>query len=145
MATSAEWSSVQFTAELDMMRQKYKEQPDMSQPSPKIQFEYACLLICSPSRADIREGVELLVQLYDVEFHPTEVLHRLALAHLKLGQYGQAKKEIDRWLDLEPKDGTARMLHSLIIDRATHDGLVGLFCAGLLVVGSTLLLSRRRG
>merc|ERR1719277_909555 len=120
-------------AEIDVMRLKYEEQAHSDQPSPRLQFEFACLLICSPRRTDVREGKELLDQLLEVGFSRPEVLHYLTLTHLKLGQYLQAKEHVDMWLCLQPRNGMARFLHSLVVDRASHEGLLGL--VGLSMLG----------
>lgn len=113
MATPSEWSSAQWILEMEVMRERCH-----MQQSQKIQFEYACLLICSPD--GIHEGLQLLLQLRDEGFCSPKVLHRLTLAHLKLGRHGQAKKDVDRWLDLEPRDGVALLLRS-IIEQATQE------------------------
>mmetsp|Transcript_90947 Transcript_90947/g.294345 ORF Transcript_90947/g.294345 Transcript_90947/m.294345 type:complete len:146 (+) Transcript_90947:81-518(+) len=142
-AAVTEWDPALLAAEIDTLRKRYEDQ-DLSQPSPRLQFEYACLLICSPKRAEIREGVRLLDELLEVGFNRPEVLHHLALAHLKLGQYVRAMQQVDTWLCLEPRNGLARLLHSLVLDRASHDGLIGLACLGLAAAGLLAALSWRQ-
>merc|ERR1719401_223896 len=143
MAAMAEWDPSMLLAEIEVLRQKYEEQAHSDQPSPRLQFEFASLLICSPRRSDVREGRELLDQLLEVGFSRPEVLHYLTLTHLKLGQYLQAKEHVDMWLCLQPRNGMARFLHSLVLDRASHDGLLGLFGLGVLGLAATLALLRR--
>mmetsp|Transcript_112170 Transcript_112170/g.328152 ORF Transcript_112170/g.328152 Transcript_112170/m.328152 type:complete len:147 (-) Transcript_112170:80-520(-) len=139
-AAAGEWEPSMLEAELEALRQRYEEQADSDQPSPRLQYEYACLLICSAKRADVREGARLLDQLLEVGFNRPEVLHHLSLAHLKLGQYVRAKEHVDMWLCLQPRNGMARLLHSLVLDRASHDGLIGVFGLGLLGVGMAFVL-----
>mmetsp|Transcript_98486 Transcript_98486/g.228349 ORF Transcript_98486/g.228349 Transcript_98486/m.228349 type:complete len:147 (+) Transcript_98486:107-547(+) len=139
-AVATEWDASKLEEELETLRQRYQEQADSDNPSPRLQYEYACLLICSPKRADIREGVHLLDQLLEVGFNRPEVLHHLTLTHLKLGQYVRAKEHVDLWLCLQPRNGMARLLHSLVLDRASTDGLIGLFGLSLVGVGVAFAL-----
>uniref|UniRef100_A0A7S0FY40 Mitochondrial fission 1 protein n=1 Tax=Pyrodinium bahamense TaxID=73915 RepID=A0A7S0FY40_9DINO len=141
-ATAIEWEPSMLEAEIEALRKRYEEQADSDQPSPRLQYEYACLLICSPKRAEIREGARLLDQLLEVGFNRPEVLHQLTLTYLKLGQYVRAKEHVDMWLCLQPRNGMARFLHSLVLDRASHDGLIGLFTLGFLGLGMALALLR---
>merc|ERR1740117_598714 len=100
------------------MRQKYEEHVEKNPDShsPRLCYDYACLLICSPSRTEVRQGVELLDLLLQAGFQRPDVLNHLVLTHLKLGQYVCAKEHVDLWLRLEPRDNMARMLHSLVLD-----------------------------
>mmetsp|Transcript_2191 Transcript_2191/g.4877 ORF Transcript_2191/g.4877 Transcript_2191/m.4877 type:complete len:147 (+) Transcript_2191:51-491(+) len=140
---ATEWEPSMLASEIEALRKRYEEQADSSTPSPRLQYEYACLLICSPKRAEIREGARLLDELLEAGFNRPEVLHQLTLTHLKLGQYVRAKEHVDMWLCLQPRNGMARLLHSLVLDRASHDGLVGLFGFGLLGVGVAFAFLRR--
>mmetsp|Transcript_63764 Transcript_63764/g.103296 ORF Transcript_63764/g.103296 Transcript_63764/m.103296 type:complete len:146 (-) Transcript_63764:36-473(-) len=143
MAASGEWEPSMLMDEIQTLREKYEEQATSDSPSPRLQFEYACLLICSPRHAEVREGARLLDELLEAGFHRTDVLHHLSLAHLKLGQYVRAKEHVDVWLHLEPRSGMARLLHSLVLERASHDGLLGLFGLGLLGLGAALVAVRK--
>mmetsp|Transcript_103689 Transcript_103689/g.231623 ORF Transcript_103689/g.231623 Transcript_103689/m.231623 type:complete len:146 (+) Transcript_103689:71-508(+) len=143
MAALAEWDPSMLLAEIEGLRQKYEEQAHSDQPSPRLQFEFASLLICSPRRSDVREGCQLLDELLEVGFSRPEVLHHLTLTHLKLGEYVRAKEHVDTWLCLEPRSGMARMLHSLVLDRASHDGFLGLAALGLLGLAGAVALFRR--
>merc|ERR1712060_664286 len=140
-----EWEPSMLPAEIQVLRNKYEEQANSDAPSPRLQFEFACLLVCSPRRADVREGAMLLDQLLEAGFDRPAVLSNLTLTYLKLGQYVRAKEHVDMWLCLQPKNGMARLLHSLVLDRASHDGLLGLFCIGVFSLGfGMMLLGKRR-
>jgi len=122
-ALASGWDAVVQESEVDALRKTYEAQVvNSDQPSPQVQFEFACLLVSSPKRANIREGVELLEELLTAGFHRAEVLHHLALTHLKLGQYVRAKEQVDVLLNLQPRNSMARLLASLVLDRASHDG-----------------------
>jgi len=110
-------------ADIAALRERYEEQAHSDQPSPKLQFEFACLLVCSPRRADVREGAQLLDELLEAGFSRAEVLHHLTLTNLKLGQYAKAKEHVDLWLCLQPRNSVARLLHAMVLDKATHDGV----------------------
>merc|ERR1712232_1097339 len=133
MAAAGEWDPSMLSQEIEQVRKAYDEhcQVDPNKISPKLTFEYSCLLICSPSKVQVREGLELLL---DSGYKRPEVLHHLVLTHLKLGQYVRAKEMVDMWLCLEPRNNMARMLHSLVLDRASHDGLIGILGFGVLAL-----------
>mmetsp|Transcript_63579 Transcript_63579/g.186553 ORF Transcript_63579/g.186553 Transcript_63579/m.186553 type:complete len:146 (-) Transcript_63579:51-488(-) len=141
MATVGEWDPADLPAEIESLRSRYEEQAYSDTPSPRLQFEFACLLICSPKGADVREGAVLLDQLLEAGFNRSEVLHNLVLTHLKLGQYLRAKEHVDMWLCLQPRNGMARMLHSVVLDRASHDGLI---CVAVGLAGAGALLAMFR-
>merc|ERR1740123_287463 len=142
-AVASGWDAVVQESEIDALRKRYEAQAYSDQPSPRLQFEFACLLVSSPKRAHIREGVRLLEELLEAGFNRTEVLHHLALTHLKLGHYIRAKEQVDVWLCLQPRNSTARLLHSLVLDRASHDGLIGFFGIGLMSLSLVFVLLRR--
>eukprot|EP00927_Polykrikos_kofoidii_P057249 TRINITY_DN51369_c0_g1_i1.p1 TRINITY_DN51369_c0_g1~~TRINITY_DN51369_c0_g1_i1.p1 ORF type:complete len:168 (-),score=25.70 TRINITY_DN51369_c0_g1_i1:99-533(-) len=142
MAGKMEWDQSTLATEIKVMRERYEGQASSDNPSARLQFDFACLLICSPSRSDVREGIELLDQLLEVGFNRTEVLHQLALAHLKIGQYIKAKENVDMWLCLQPGSVMARLLHSLVLDRASTDGLLFFFCLGIVSLGTGFALLR---
>mmetsp|Transcript_118864 Transcript_118864/g.236832 ORF Transcript_118864/g.236832 Transcript_118864/m.236832 type:complete len:149 (+) Transcript_118864:143-589(+) len=143
VAGGSDWDAAALDGEIASLRKRYDAQADSEQPSPRLQYEFACLLVCSPKRADIREGVRLLDELLEAGFHRAEVLHHLSLSYFKLGQYVHAKRYLDMWLSLQPRHATARLLHSLVLDRTSHDGLVGFFSLGLLGAAVAFAVFRR--
>ncbi|OEH78183.1 hypothetical protein cyc_01625 [Cyclospora cayetanensis] len=97
-----------------------------------LQFELASLLSCSPRKANLREATDLLTELLDIGFSRTDCLFQLALVHLKLGEYSLAKRRVETLLRMEPRNLSALSLHSLILDRASHDGVIGSLLIGVL-------------
>ncbi|KAF8819080.1 putative tetratricopeptide repeat protein 11 [Cardiosporidium cionae] len=61
------------------------------QPSARLQFEYASLLLCSSSLEEIREAIELFNELLEIGFNRSESLYQISLGYLKLGEYSAAK------------------------------------------------------
>lgn len=131
-----------LNTERHRLRQKYYKQCNSETPSPRLQFEIACLLSCSPKRSEIREALEMFHELLQIEYNQSECLYQLAMAHLKLNEYYMAKKRVEMLLRLEPRNLSALSLHSLIIDRTAYDGVGG----AILFLGFSglfLYLSRR--
>ena len=107
---------------------------------------------------DVSEAVELIDELLEVGFRRVDCLHQLILANLKLGNYTKAKETLeigsqrsseaqeaaDVWLHLEPDNGlervltqgVARMLHSVVLERASHDGWLGFYGLTLVATGA---------
>ncbi|PFH37737.1 putative tetratricopeptide repeat protein 11 [Besnoitia besnoiti] len=135
-------ASFSLRAETQQLREQYNAQLRMDSPSPRLQFEYACLLSCSPSREEIRESLELFDELLEIGFTRADCLFQISLAYLKLGEYNSAKRRVETLLRLEPRNLSALSLHSLIIDRASHDGLIGSVLMGLAVGGCLWYLMR---
>lgn len=46
----------------------YLQHMEKGLPSPRLQFELACLLSCSPKKSDMRESTELLGELLEIGF-----------------------------------------------------------------------------
>ncbi|KAL8273990.1 hypothetical protein Esti_002079 [Eimeria stiedai] len=117
--------------ETEALRTQYEQQLEKGQPSPQLQFELACLLSCSPRKSDLRESTELLCELLEIGFARPDCLFQLSLVHLKLGEYSLAKRRVEALLRMEPRNLAALSVHSLILDRASHDGLIGTILLGL--------------
>mmetsp|Transcript_14895 Transcript_14895/g.33940 ORF Transcript_14895/g.33940 Transcript_14895/m.33940 type:complete len:144 (+) Transcript_14895:78-509(+) len=116
-----------YEEEVKGLRAEYEAQADAPNPSPSLQFQFGCLLLCSSRRTEIAEGLELLTQLSEVGFERTQVSQNLAMGHLKMGNYLAAKEHVDEWRMLEPADGMARMVESVILHRAAQDGHIAVF------------------
>eukprot|EP00929_Paragymnodinium_shiwhaense_P023790 TRINITY_DN14808_c0_g1_i1.p1 TRINITY_DN14808_c0_g1~~TRINITY_DN14808_c0_g1_i1.p1 ORF type:complete len:154 (+),score=38.54 TRINITY_DN14808_c0_g1_i1:68-529(+) len=136
-----EWDPSVLRKDIEILREKYENQPCGAE-SPGLQFDFACHLICSSNRTEVREGVTLLEELLHVGFERAEVLHFLVLSYLKIGRYSDAKEKAELWLCIEPTNGMARLLHSVVLERASHDGLLGLFFFGVAGVTTALLAMR---
>ncbi|CAJ1337678.1 unnamed protein product [Effrenium voratum] len=140
---AADWDPALILDDIDTVRARYQTQVDAGTPSPKLQWELACLLSCSPRYAHVGEAVFLFNELIEVGFERAHCLHRLILANMKLGNYSKAKEAADVWLHLEPENSEARILYSLVLERASHDGWLG-YCALTLVAAGILVAWFRR-
>lgn len=107
-------------------------------------------MIKSNSRAEQQEGVRLLSEIFRA--HPErrrECLFYLALGNYKLGNYGEARRYNDLLIDKEPGNLQAASLRTLIDDKVSREGLVGVAIVGGLalaagVVGGVLFRGQRR-
>mmetsp|Transcript_8892 Transcript_8892/g.19915 ORF Transcript_8892/g.19915 Transcript_8892/m.19915 type:complete len:143 (-) Transcript_8892:37-465(-) len=133
-----------YDEEVGILRKQYEAQAESDAPSPTLQFQFGCLLLCSARRSEIVEGVELLTELLEVGFKRTEVSQNLAMGQLKLGNYAAAKEHVDEWRMLEPGDGMARMVESTILHRAAQDGYIGMFLIAAVTVGLAAFWRARR-
>ncbi|CDJ50805.1 hypothetical protein, conserved [Eimeria brunetti] len=130
--------SFDLKAETEALRAKYLEQLQSGCPCPRLQFEFASLLICSPNEKDLKESADLLTELLEIGFCRSDCLFQLALVYLKLGHYSLAKRRVEALLRMEPRNLSALSLHSLILDRAAYDGVSGSLILGLLAGGALL-------
>ncbi|CDJ35989.1 uncharacterized protein EMH_0004080 [Eimeria mitis] len=132
--------SFDLKAETEALRAKYLEQVESGSPCPRLQFEFASLLICSPNDKDLRDSADLLTELLEIGFCRSDCLFQLALVYLKLGHYSLAKRRVEALLRMEPRNLSALSLHSLILDRAAYDGVSGSLIIGLLAGGALFYL-----
>ena len=68
-----------------------------------------------------------------------ECLYYLALGNYKLGNYGEARRYNDLLLDKEPANMQAASLGSLIDDKVSKEGLVGIAIVGSLALAAGLV------
>ncbi|KAL4741500.1 mitochondria fission 1 protein [Aspergillus similis] len=135
-------------AELQVLRAQYEKEGDYVGVQTK--FNYAWGLIKSNSRSEQQEGVRLLSEIFRA--HPErrrECLFYLALGNYKLGNYGEARRYNDLLIDKEPGNLQAASLRTLIDDRVSREGMVGIAIVGGLalaagVVGGLLFRGQRR-
>ncbi|KAG9393696.1 Fis1 [Carpediemonas membranifera] len=109
----------------------------------------ATQLITSEKRQDIHAGLDLLNQLLvDGPDTPTYLMH-LALAHFRLSEYEDARRNLSRLLRMQPNHMEARVLYQIVSDRAKRDGMISMVFTGGLVaaVGYALFktMSHRPG
>mmetsp|Transcript_35793 Transcript_35793/g.57027 ORF Transcript_35793/g.57027 Transcript_35793/m.57027 type:complete len:162 (+) Transcript_35793:56-541(+) len=145
MAVNATAQLTDLAAAIQNQKLEYDQYcKDDKVPPSEVTYNYAILLIASPSKDQVIEGVDLLELLRGVMsdggavpkwYSRSKLLQRIVLAHLKLGQYVCAKDAVDEWLRYEPYNDMARLLHSLVLDRVSHDGLIGTAVLGLLGAG----------
>ncbi|EKV06383.1 Mitochondrial membrane fission protein (Fis1), putative [Penicillium digitatum] len=134
-------------AELQVLRAQYEKEGDYVGIQTK--FNYAWGLIKSNIRSEQQEGVRLLSEIFrGAPERRRECLYYLALGNFKLGNYGEARRYNDLLLKKEPANLQAASLGSLIDDKVTKEGLVGVaIVSGLAliagVVGSLVIKGAR--
>ncbi|CCM00257.1 uncharacterized protein FIBRA_02287 [Fibroporia radiculosa] len=128
--------------ELEVLRLQYQKELSQAHVSIQTKFNYAWGLVKSPMREHQVEGVRLLQDIYRSE--PTrrrECLYYLALGHYKMSNYEEAKKFNSLLLEKEPTNLQAQSLGSLIEQRVTRDGYIGMAIAGGAAAIGTILLA----
>lgn len=107
-------------------------------------------LIKSNARGEQQEGVRLLTEIFrTAPERRRECLYYLALGNFKLGNYAEARRYNDLLLDKEPGNLQAASLRSLIDDKVSKEGLMGVAIVGGIavaagIVGGLLMKSSRR-
>lgn len=97
-------------------------------------------LIKSNRRPEQQEGVRLLSEIFRASpERRRECLYYLALGNYKLGNYGEARRYNDLLLDKEPANMQAASLGSLIDDKVSKEGLVGIAIVGSLALAAGLV------
>ncbi|KAI9371292.1 mitochondria fission 1 protein [Aspergillus egyptiacus] len=135
-------------AELQVLRAQYEKEGDYVGVQTK--FNYAWGLIKSNSRHEQQEGVRLLSEIFRAApERRRECLYYLALGNYKLGNYGEARRYNDLLIDKEPGNLQAASLRTLIDDKVSREGLMGIAIVGGLalaagVVGGMLFRGQRR-
>ncbi|CAI4210862.1 unnamed protein product [Parascedosporium putredinis] len=135
-------------SELQVLRDQFEKEGEMV--SVQTKFNYAWGLVKSSSRADQQLGVRLLSDIFRVApERRRECLYYLALGNYKLGNYNEARRYNDILLDKEPANLQASNLQTLIDDRVTREGLVGVAIMGGVAVaagavGAFLLRNARK-
>ncbi|KAK2758241.1 mitochondrial membrane protein [Arachnomyces sp. PD_36] len=135
-------------AELQVLRAQYEKEGDYVGVQTK--FNYAWGLIKSTQRQEQQEGVRLLSEIFrTAPERRRECLYYLALGNFKLGNYAEARRYNDLLLDHEPGNLQATSLGTLIDDKVSREGLVGVailsgvaIAAG--VVGGLIMKGARR-
>ncbi|EDO06429.1 Tetratricopeptide repeat family protein [Babesia bovis T2Bo] len=111
--------------ELERLRNQYEESLLGDYPSARIQFEYACTLMCSPEREHLDLAIELLEELVRVKYNITTSMYQLALCHIKRREYKKARRHLDMLLRLEPRNHAALTLRSLLFNLLYDDAMKG--------------------
>ncbi|RHZ57102.1 mitochondrial fission 1 protein [Aspergillus thermomutatus] len=122
-------------AELQVLRAQYEKEGDYVGIQTK--FNYAWGLIKSNARTDQQEGVRLLSEIFRASpERRRECLYYLALGNYKLGNYGEARRYNDLLLEKEPANLQAASLGSLIDDKVSKEGLMGIAIVGGLALAA---------
>ncbi|KAJ8462890.1 hypothetical protein ONZ51_g10615 [Trametes cubensis] len=128
--------------ELEVLRLQYQKELSQSHVTVQTKFNYAWGLVKSPMREHQVEGVRLLQEIYRAEpARRRECLYYLALGHYKMGNYEEARRFNALLLDKEPSNLQAQSLASLIDQRVTQEGYIGMAIVGGVAALSTLALA----
>ncbi|GFE54779.1 tetratricopeptide repeat protein 11 [Babesia ovis] len=119
----AEIEDIQF--EIERLREQYEEGIENSQPSAKVQYDYACMLMCSPRPEHISLAIELFEELIRIRYQSTQCMYQLALCHMKRREYKKARRHLDMLLRLEPRNHAALSLRSLLFNLLSDDAMKG--------------------
>ena len=117
--------------------------------SSTSQFEYSWCLVRSRYPADIRKGIILLEDLFQVsvvsncnyclylnliqnrdESNKRDYLYYLAIGNTKLKEYATALKYIRALLQVEPGNRQAQELEVIVTKKLEKDGMIGMAVAG---------------
>ncbi|KAJ9657164.1 mitochondrial membrane protein [Neophaeococcomyces mojaviensis] len=134
-------------AELQVLRAQYEKEGDFVGVQTK--FNYAWGLIKSSQRPEQQQGVQLLSDIFKTTpERRRECLYYLALGNYKLGNYAEARRYNELLLEKEPGNLQAQSLQSLVEDRVSKEGMMGLAIAGGVavaagVVGAMLMRGAR--
>jgi mitochondrial fission 1 protein len=107
-------------------------------------------LIKSNQRTEQQQGVQLLSDIFKTTpERRRECLYYLALGNYKLGNYAEARRYNDLLLEKEPGNLQAGSLQTLIDDKVSREGLMGVAIVGGLAVaagiaGSLLMRGSKR-
>ncbi|KAK1938504.1 hypothetical protein X943_001820 [Babesia divergens] len=114
---------IQF--EIDRLRREYEEGIDNNQPSPKVQYDYACMLMCSPETEHMNLAIELFDELIRIRYMSVQCMYQLALCHMKKREYKKARRHLDMLLRVEPRNHAALSLRSLLFQLLSDDAMKG--------------------
>ncbi|CDR95369.1 hypothetical protein, conserved [Babesia bigemina] len=128
---------IQF--EIDRLKQEYEEATFYAtvvlvshalgirnyQPSVKVQYDYACMLMCSMQSNHINLSIELFEELLRIRFNSVQCMYQLALCHMRKREYKKARRHLDMLLRLEPRNHAALSLRSLLFDILSDDAMKG--------------------
>ncbi|KZT10075.1 mitochondrial fission 1 protein [Laetiporus sulphureus 93-53] len=117
--------------ELEVLRLQYQKELAQSHITIQTKFNYAWGLVKSPIQEHQVEGVRLLQEIYKAEpARRRECLYYLALGHYKMGNYEEAKRFNSLLMEKEPTNLQAQSLATLIDQRVTREGYIGMAIAG---------------
>ncbi|KAH8926240.1 mitochondrial fission 1 protein [Atractiella rhizophila] len=134
-------------AELRVLRNQYLIEGEKGFVSTQTKFNLAWGLVKSQNKAEIEEGVSLLMDIYRTDApRRRECLYYLALGHYKLQNWTEARRFNELLLEKEPKNLQAQSLADLIEKGVQRDGYLGLAIAGgAAAIGAVALFMLRNG
>lgn len=112
-------------------------------PSVQTRFNYAWGLVKCKDKSDIRRGITLLQEVFkDTPERRRECLYYLSVAHLKLTEYGTARRYADTLLEYEPHNREVVALRQNIEDNLSREGMIGVaIIGGAFAIGAAVLSS----
>jgi fission 1 protein len=135
--------TMDFSQELAIAEEIYRKET----PTIESTFAYAICLIRSKKRNDKNKGIKLLQGII-VDPKLDKELRRSCFYYMALGlyrveEYTESRKFLTVLLNEEPNNMQAQALNSLIEDKITKDGLVGVAVVGsiaaVLTAGAIIL------
>ncbi|ERF74984.1 Mitochondria fission 1 protein [Endocarpon pusillum Z07020] len=137
-------------SELQVLRAQFEKEGEFVGVQTKFNYAWEQGLIKSNARVEQQEGVRLLADIFrTAPERRRECLYYLALGNFKLGNYAEARRYNDLLLDKEPGNLQAESLRTLIDDRVSKEGLMGVAIVGGIavaagIVGGLLMKNSRR-
>ena len=116
--------------DLKTFEEKYALEEKLGEVNSDTQFQYACCLVRSRYKEDIRRGIDLFNDLCTQGCDQRDILFFLGLAYYKLADYSTALKFTQRMLTIEPNNYQAKELKQLIESNMQKDGLLGMAVVG---------------
>ncbi|BAM39987.1 uncharacterized protein TOT_020000254 [Theileria orientalis strain Shintoku] len=81
--------------EIARLRQEYESHLNNNTPSARVQYEYACMLMCSPKSSDISTAIDLFDELIRIQYQSVNCMYQLAMCYIKKKKYGKARKYLE--------------------------------------------------
>uniref|UniRef100_A0A3B0MPA7 TPR repeat, putative n=1 Tax=Theileria annulata TaxID=5874 RepID=A0A3B0MPA7_THEAN len=78
--------------EISRLRQEYEYHLKNNNPSARVQYEYACMLMCSPKSSDLDSAIDLFDELIRIQYQSVNCMYQLALCYIKRKRYRKARK-----------------------------------------------------
>lgn len=111
--------------EIERLRREYEEGLENHNPSAKVQYDYACMLMCSTDNNHVTLAIELFEELIKIRYMSVQSMYQLALCHMKKREYKRARRYLDMLLRMEPRNHAALSLRSLLFQLLADDAVKG--------------------
>ncbi|UVC49880.1 hypothetical protein MACK_003497 [Theileria orientalis] len=111
--------------EISRLRQEYEYHLKNNTPSARVQYEYACMLMCSPKSSDISTAIDLFDELIRIQYQSVNCMYQLALCYIKKKKYGKARKYLELILRVDPRNQMALSLKSVLYVLLSEEAMFG--------------------
>lgn len=111
--------------EINRLKREYEEGIENHKPSAKVQYDYACMLMCSGDTEHVNMAIELFDELVKIRYMSGQSMYQLALCYMKKKEYKKARRYLDMLLRLEPRNHAALSLRSLLFQLLSDDAMKG--------------------